>query len=182
MTAYLDTVDTPAGPARIAVNADGALIRLSFLDGHYAMTVDEELSLRGYELVEDTERTAHVREQLAEYAAGTRQTFDLPLALEGSEWQQAVWTALLDIPFGETRSYGDIAGAVGRPNAPRAVGRANGTNTIPLVIPCHRVVGADGTLTGFGGGLHLKTALLDHEARVLGRAPREHARQLTLVP
>jgi methylated-DNA-[protein]-cysteine S-methyltransferase len=169
MHAYLDSVDSPAGPLSFATNDDGELLFLSFLEGHYPTTIEQDLAREGYTIVSDLSRTAAAREQLIEYAAGTRQTFDLPVALIGSEWQRAVWTALMAIPFGETRSYGEIARRVGRPLAARAVGRANATNRIPLVIPCHRVVGADGTLTGFGGGLHLKTRLLAHERRILGR-------------
>jgi methylated-DNA-[protein]-cysteine S-methyltransferase len=167
--AYLDTVDSPAGPLRFAVNGDGALLFTSFLEGRYALTIEQELTRERFDIAHDSERTADAREQLTAYANGERQSFDLPVALVGSKWQQAVWTALMQIPFGETRSYGELARVLGQPHAARAVGRANGTNRIPLVIPCHRVIGADGTLTGFGGGLHLKTRLLAHEARVLGR-------------
>lgn len=102
-------------------------------------------------------------EQLAQYFAGTRRVFDLPLAPAGTPFQQEVWRALLAIPYGETRSYRDIARAVGRPEATRAVGAANGRNPIAIVAPCHRVVGADGSLTGFGGGMANKRLLLDLE-------------------
>ena len=107
-----------------------------------------------------------------EYAAGTRRTFDVPFVLTGSEWQKAVWRALTHIPFGETRSYAEVAEMVGRPKAARAVGKANATNRLPLVVPCHRVIGASGSLTGFAGGLHLKTRLLEHEAWVLAGVVR----------
>ena len=99
-----------------------------------------------------------------------RRTFEVPFVLTGSEWQKAVWRALTQIPFGETRSYAEVAEMVGRPKAARAVGKANATNRLPVVVPCHRVIGADGSLTGFAGGLHLKTRLLEHEARVLAGA------------
>lgn len=98
--------------------------------------------------------------QLEEYFAGTRTTFDLPLDPVGTAFQRDVWRALLTIPYGETRSYADIARAVGRPTATRAVGAANGRNPIPIVTPCHRVIGSNGTLTGFGGGLPNKQLLL----------------------
>ena len=100
--------------------------------------------------------------QLAEYFAGTRRTFDLPLAFtaRGTPFQQKVWRALLTIPFGETRSYGEIAAQIGSPRAVRAVGAANGRNPISIVAPCHRVVGANGKLTGFAGGLENKAYLL----------------------
>ncbi len=175
MNAYLETVDSPAGPLTVAVNEDGALLFLSFLEGNYPTTIEEDLAAEGYTCLEDRERTAHARQQLVEYARGQRQTFDLPVVLVGTEWQKAVWTALMQVPFGETRSYGEIARSLGRPQASRAVGRANGTNRIPLVIPCHRIVGADGSLTGFGGGLHLKTALLAHEGVAIGQPARQLA-------
>lgn len=105
--------------------------------------------------------------QLAAYFAGARTVFDLPLAPSGTPFQQAVWLALITIPFGETRSYADIATAIGRPTATRAVGAANGRNPLPIVAPCHRVIGANGSLTGFGGGLANKRILLDLERRDL---------------
>jgi methylated-DNA-[protein]-cysteine S-methyltransferase len=105
--------------------------------------------------------------QLREYFAGKRTDFDLPLAPEGTEFQRSVWRRLQDIPYGETISYGELAKRVGNPKASRAVGAANGQNPIPIVIPCHRVIGANGKLTGFGGGLPTKEALLALEARQL---------------
>lgn len=102
--------------------------------------------------------------QLADYFAGRRRTFNLPLEFRGTPFQQAVWNALLAIPFGETRSYGQIAQALGRPSASRAVGAANGRNPISIVAPCHRVVGAKGALTGFAGGLEAKATLLALES------------------
>lgn len=101
--------------------------------------------------------------QLERYFAGELRQFSLPLAPAGTPFQQAVWRALEEIPYGETRSYGEIAGWVGRPKASRAVGAANHRNPIPIVIPCHRVIGAGGTLTGYGGGLDRKRLLLDLE-------------------
>jgi len=102
-------------------------------------------------------------EQLREYFAGERTSFDLPLALDGTPFQQEAWRALADIPYGETVSYGEQARRLGRPDAVRAVGAANGANPIAIVLPCHRVIGADGSLTGFGGGLETKRRLLDLE-------------------
>ena len=104
-----------------------------------------------------------VAEQLEQYFARERTTFDLPLSMTGTEFQRRVWAALLAIPFGETRSYGAIAAAIGRPAASRAVGAANGRNPISIVAPCHRVIGGSGKLTGFAGGLEAKAFLLDHE-------------------
>jgi methylated-DNA-[protein]-cysteine S-methyltransferase len=108
---------------------------------------------------------AETSRQLGDYFAGRRQTFTVTLDFRGTEFQKRVWTALLAIPFGETRSYGQIARELGRPNASRAVGAANGRNPISIIAPCHRVVGSNGALTGFAGGLDAKTYLLDHERR-----------------
>jgi len=105
--------------------------------------------------------------QLREYFAGRRAEFDLPLAPVGTEFQRTVWRNLQDIPYGETISYGELAKRVGNPKASRAVGAANGQNPIPIVIPCHRVIGANGKLTGFGGGLPTKEALLALETKQL---------------
>jgi methylated-DNA-[protein]-cysteine S-methyltransferase len=98
--------------------------------------------------------------QLSEYFAGKRRAFDLPLAPEGTAFQRRVWAGLCEIPFGETRSYGALAAAIGNPRAARAVGMANNRNPISIIIPCHRVIGADGTLVGYGGGLTIKETLL----------------------
>ncbi len=110
------------------------------------------------------ERTAA---QLGEYFAGERTSFDIPLRAAGTPFEQRVWDELRAIPYGETTSYGEIAVRVGEPGAARAVGRANGRNPIPVIVPCHRVIGADGSLTGFGGGLECKRALLDLEGGTL---------------
>jgi methylated-DNA-[protein]-cysteine S-methyltransferase len=104
-----------------------------------------------------------IRGQLAEYFAGSRTSFDLPLHMIGSAFQRRVWTELLTIPCGETTSYGAIAEAIGAPGAARAVGLANGQNPIAVIVPCHRVIGANGSLTGYGGGLPMKKWLLAHE-------------------
>ena len=112
--------------------------------------------------------------QLSEYFAGERIQFDLPLQLDGTEFQKKVWQALREIPFGKTKSYLDLARAVGSPEASRAVGAANGKNPLSIVVPCHRVVGADGALTGFAGGLETKAVLLALEARPV--KSQEHTR------
>ena len=109
-----------------------------------------------------------VRTQLEEYFAGDRREFDLPLHPTGTPFQQRVWRALCEIPFGETASYSETAVAIGAPTAVRAVGHANGQNPIPIIVPCHRVVGANGSLTGYGGGLDAKRWLLSHEAAHAG--------------
>ncbi len=104
-------------------------------------------------------------QQLDEYFAGTRQRFDVPIDGGGTDFQRAAWAGLQEIPYGETRTYGQQASAIGRPSAVRAIGAANGRNPLSIVVPCHRVIGADGSLTGFAGGIDVKRRLLDHEAR-----------------
>jgi methylated-DNA-[protein]-cysteine S-methyltransferase len=111
-------------------------------------------------------RTA--RQQLDAYFEGDLQTFDLPLCMNGTPFQKQVWQGLLKIPYGKTISYAELARRIGRPGASRAVGAANGRNPIGIIVPCHRVIGADGTLTGYGGGLDRKEWLISHEARALG--------------
>lgn len=113
----------------------------------------------------DAKTFGEVARQLREYLAGRRTTFDLPLAPEGTDFQQRVWRAVAAIPYGETRSYGAIARGLRRNTAVRAVGAANGQKSLPIVIPCHRVIGSDGRLTGYGGGLPLKKRLLELESR-----------------
>ena len=122
--------------------------------------------------------------QLEEYFAGERRSFDLTLALDGTPFQQRVWAALRAIPFGSTCSYGELAAQIGRPDRVRAVGAAVGRTPVPIIVPCHRVLGADGSLTGYGGGLQRKQALLDLEAAVSGGAPPPAVwagRQLSLI-
>jgi methylated-DNA-[protein]-cysteine S-methyltransferase len=114
----------------------------------------------------DERRFARVMRQLHEYFDGKRKTFDLPLAMRGTPFQLDVWRALQRIPYGETRTYAGIANEIGRPRATRAVGAANGANPIPIVVPCHRVIGTNGSLTGFGGGIDVKRRLLEMEAGV----------------
>ena len=142
-------VTTAIGDLLAAKNEDGAVTRIHF---------------SGANAHDDWQRDdaafADVREQLAAYFAGELQEFSLPLAPAGTPFQQSVWTALRSIPYGETRSYLDIANAIGKPSACRAVGAANGANPLPIVVPCHRVIGATGNLTGFGGGNQVKRRLL----------------------
>ena len=108
-------------------------------------------------------------QQLNEYIAGDRTDFDVPLDLVGTEFQMQAWRALADIPFGSTSTYAQQAASIGRPTATRAIGAANGRNPVVVVLPCHRVIGADGSLTGFGGGLPVKKWLLEHEAGVVAQ-------------
>ena len=105
-----------------------------------------------------------VRAQLAEYFAGRRTTFDVPLAMHGTPFQRRVWQALLEVRYGQTRTYGEIARRIGYPSEARAVGAANGSNPIAVIVPCHRIIGSDGSLTGYGGGLQRKRLLLDLES------------------
>ena len=169
-TYYTTTMDSPCGPLLCVVDATGAVVRIDFGNnrkGREAQKITERMRDEGIDVVEDPGRTAELRRQLAEYFAGERRDFDLRLAPEGTPFERSVWDELRKIPFGETRSYGEIAQALGRPGAARAVGRANGANPIPIVVPCHRVIGSDGSLTGFGGGLEAKSRLLEIEGRRL---------------
>jgi len=159
-TYYLSRFDSPCGPLATLVDENGAVFRIEFVRGRALLA---DLERRGLRMVENEERTAAVRRQLAEYFAREREEFDLELAPVGTPFELEVWEALRRIPYGETRSYGDLARQLGRPNASRAVGRANGANPIPIVVPCHRVIGSDGSLTGFGGGLDAKMRLLEIE-------------------
>jgi methylated-DNA-[protein]-cysteine S-methyltransferase len=145
-------IDSPVGPLTL-VERDGALARLAF--GRLGQSSPPSPFLDG------------VAAQLREYFAGERQAFDVPLAPSGTEFQLACWRALAEIPYGETRSYGEQARHIGRPDRARAVGAANGANPIAIILPCHRVIGADGSLVGFGGGLETKRRLLDLEAGIL---------------
>jgi methylated-DNA-[protein]-cysteine S-methyltransferase len=163
----VDEVESPAGPLAFAVNGEGALIWVHFTGNDRELKAEEDLEREGFAVMVDEQKTAPAREELEAYRAGERREFGLPLALVGSPWQKQVWGALTRIPYGETRSYAEVAAMVGKPGAARAVGRANATNRLPVVVPCHRVIAADGTLGGFNGGLHLKVALLEHERRVL---------------
>jgi methylated-DNA-[protein]-cysteine S-methyltransferase len=147
-------LDMPIGPLAVARNDDGGITEIRFF-GH-----TDPAWKRDDSAFDD------VAVQLHEYFAERRLTFDLPLAPSGTPFQLAVWHQLTQIPYGETRSYLDVANAIGRPAACRAVGAANGANPLPIVLPCHRVIGTNGSLTGFGGGLDLKRHLLGMEARV----------------
>ena len=128
--------------------------------------------------ISDTEIHDSVNEaikQLDEYFAGSRRNFELPLDLLGTEFQVAAWNALAEIPHGHTASYGQQAALIGRPKAVRAIGGANGRNPVAIVLPCHRIIGADGSMTGFGGGIAVKKWLLDHEQTILHSAPSNPA-------
>jgi methylated-DNA-[protein]-cysteine S-methyltransferase len=151
--------ETRFGPAVAWLDARGALVRLGF---HAEAELQRASALGG---PRDDAAVRFVAEQLDQYGRGERTRFDLPLAAPGTPFQREVWAALVAIPFGDTVSYGALAARLGRPLASRAVGRANATNPIALVVPCHRVIGASGALTGYAGGLELKRALLEFERR-----------------
>ena len=150
------SVDSPVG--RLLLTAQG-----EHLTGLFMEPSRKSQSVAGW--VEDAaiEPLAATALQLSEYFAGTRRQFDLPLRLEGTIFQRRVWRELTEIPYGETWSYGQLATRIGKPGASRAVGLANGRNPISILVPCHRVIGANGSLTGYGGGLVRKQWLLAHE-------------------
>jgi methylated-DNA-[protein]-cysteine S-methyltransferase len=158
-------LDSPVGRLLLAGDADG-LSLISFPAGSRprepsaAWTPDDGV-------------LAEAIAQLRSYFAGQRRDFSLSLRAHGTPFQERVWTALRSIPFGATVSYGEIAHRIGRPSAVRAVGAANGANPLPIVVPCHRVIGADNSLTGFGGGLETKRFLLAHEARLSPQIPHQ---------
>lgn len=157
---YWSMIDSPFQKFAAWVDEEGRLLRFH-LRAAGAAKVDPEAE-------NNSRKLAEVQRQVKQYAEGKRRDFEFELAAEGPAFDKKVWKALMSIPFGTTTSYGAIAKKVGSPNAARAVGAANGNNPIALIVPCHRVIGANGTLTGYGGGLPLKRKLLEHEARVCG--------------
>lgn len=152
-------LESPLGPLRL-VAAGGAL------RGVYLPDQRRAPEPAGHERA-DEPVLRRAREQLSEYFAGARRRFDLPLDPQGTPFQRAVWSALAEIDFGETRSYAALARALGRPSAARAVGAANGRNPVGIIVPCHRVIGSDAKLVGYAGGLDRKQWLLAHEARLV---------------
>lgn len=152
-----DTADSPLGPLLLA--SDGEVLTGVFLENHrHGPTVDASWT-------RDAAPFRAVREQLEAYFAGDLHTFSVPTNATGTPFQQSVWAALADIPYGATESYGALARRLGDAGAVRAVGAANGRNPLSIVVPCHRVVGADGSLTGYGGGIENKRRLLALESR-----------------
>ena len=147
---YSNYYKSPVGDILVKAD-DEALLYLAFADG------------RGHERTETTPLIGELFAQLDEYFAGQRREFDMPLKMYGTIFQQAVWAALMQIPYGRTVSYGQLAAMIGRPSASRAVGGANHNNPISIIVPCHRVVGSTGKLTGYGGGLDKKAFLLELE-------------------
>jgi methylated-DNA-[protein]-cysteine S-methyltransferase len=155
---FFSSLETPIGRLLLVARADA--LQGVYMEDHARGPVSDATWVR------DELRFAEPRKQLAEYFAGARASFDLPLAPEGTAFQRRVWDALRAIPFGETIPYAELARRIGRPGSARAVGHANARNPLSVVVPCHRVVGSDGKLTGYAGGEARKAWLLDHERRV----------------
>ena len=156
---HFTEMESPVGPL-LLVGDEAGLRQILFVNGRSKAQPQPEWK-------EDPAPFKETIRQLNTYFSGEREDFDLPLAPEGTPFQQTVWTRLCEIPYGETVSYGEIARKIGKPQASRAVGLANGSNPIPIVIPCHRVIGSNGKLTGYGGGLPIKEKLLALERRQL---------------
>jgi methylated-DNA-[protein]-cysteine S-methyltransferase len=166
-----DELETPVGVLHLLADADGRLHALGWLDGHDRMAnfVTAYRDRSGGTL-EEVKNPGGLTAALQAYFAGDLAAIrDLPVVFHGTEFQRAVWSALLRIPCGETLSYGALARRIGRPSAVRAVGLANGANPVGVVVPCHRVIGSDGSLTGYGGGLSRKRWLLEHESALPDR-------------
>ena len=159
MTTYYSYHNSPIGKLLLAGNGE-TLALLGFPEGKMQRRHDVDW-------IEDDGPFNAVSEQLKSYFNGELQNFNLPLAPRGTEFQESVWQALIEIPYGATWSYGELAKRIGKPKASRAVGAANGQNPIPVIIPCHRVIGVSGKLTGFGGGLQTKEFLLGLESEAV---------------
>ncbi|MFN2387442.1 MAG: methylated-DNA--[protein]-cysteine S-methyltransferase [Thermoanaerobaculia bacterium] len=171
----MQPLDTPLGPMTAVADEDW-LYALEFSEGgNRRGDVDRLLARTGREMRPgSTGPLESIRAELAEYFAGARTTFETPVSPFGTDFERSVWRTLRDVPYGETRSYRDLAVTLDRPAATRAVGRANGANPLPIVLPCHRIIGSDGSLCGYGGQLCRKQWLLDHERRTrLAAARRE---------
>lgn len=151
------TIWSPVGELTLVADAGGLAAILWENDRPGRVRLGSMHEAADHPVLAETER------QLGEYFAGERRSFDIPLSFAGTDFQKSVWAALLTIPFGETRSYGEIADQLGKPRASRAVGAANGRNPISIIAPCHRVIGSSGQLTGFAGGLEAKKYLLELE-------------------
>lgn len=157
MTLHFKTIWSPVGELTLVADGHGLAAILWENDKPDRVRLGAMTEKADHPVLVETER------QLGEYFAGDRRSFDVPLSFAGTDFQKRVWAALLAIPFGETRSYGEIADQLGSPGASRAVGAANGRNPISIIAPCHRVVGSNGKLTGFAGGLEAKAFLLELE-------------------
>ena len=159
---YFDQMPSPIGPLFLVADDEG------LREVRFELEKRPHEPLHGW--VHSAQELTQVRHQLEAYFSGERQAFDLPLKPQGTEFQQSVWRALTTIAYAATTSYGQLAQQLDRPTASRAVGAANGRNPIPIIIPCHRVIGSNGTLTGFAGGLAAKQWLLEHEMKCQGFA------------
>ncbi|WP_300719770.1 methylated-DNA--[protein]-cysteine S-methyltransferase [Pseudomonas sp.] len=157
---YYEQMPSPIGPLYLVASDQG------LHEVRFEVELRPHTPLQGW--LHSPQKLAQVRRQLEAYFAGERQVFELPLAPHGTAFQQTVWRALSTIPYGATTSYGQISQHIQRPTASRAVGAANGRNPIPIIIPCHRVIGSNGALTGFSGGLAAKQWLLEHEQACQG--------------
>jgi AraC family transcriptional regulator of adaptative response/methylated-DNA-[protein]-cysteine methyltransferase len=173
-TLFAARIDTPLG-MMTAVACDAGIVLLEFVDNPDYRAEEENIATRlGSEqgpavlLPDGHPYLSAVKKELVEYFAGGLRTFTVPLAPSGSDFERQAWGFLQSIPYGQTRTYGDQARGIGAPHASRAVGRANGLNRIAIIIPCHRVIGANGNLTGYASGLHRKRWLLDHEQIAVG--------------
>lgn len=154
---FSDIMNTPVGTLLIQASTRG-ITEVDFIDTDISKAHRNQL-------------TSRCKHQLQEYFEGKRKSFDLPLDLQGTSFQRSVWTRLTNIPFGQAVSYLDIANLLSKPKAVRAVGAANGKNPVAIIVPCHRVIGTDRTLTGYAGGLHRKAWLLEHEGIAFRREP-----------
>lgn len=163
MKMIFDTMTSPVGELMMIAQTDGVLKEIKFLRSGSAAEVVFFQQGRGIFLSRNRVSLEPIRSQLEAYFSKKRRNFDVKMAAPGTKFQKSVWNALTEIPYGETRSYGEIARRLEKPGASRAVGRANAGNPIPIVVPCHRVIGADGSLTGFAGGLDIKAKLLELE-------------------
>ena len=165
MTLFFKEMKSPVGKLKLVASSRALVAVLWEQERPNRVKLDEMSLDPRHPVLIEAER------QLAEYFAGKRTQFDLPLQPQGTEFQKKVWRALREIPFGKTKSYLELARTIGSPDASRAVGAANGKNPLSVVVPCHRVVGVDGALTGFAGGLETKAALLALEARAIQLQP-----------
>jgi methylated-DNA-[protein]-cysteine S-methyltransferase len=167
MKAFADRFTSPLGEMLAAVNERGAVVRVEFLPNRSRDDMLARLIHDGFTVAWDVKACGTVIQQLHEYFSRDRRHFELGLEPKGSPFQRRVWDELLKIPYGITISYKELASRIGNPKAVRAVGRANAANPIAIIIPCHRIIGSDQALTGYGGGLAIKQALLSHEGALL---------------
>lgn len=165
MNFYGSMMSSPVGNLLLLVNEQNHLCRIEF--GADSDLAGAELEAQGHRLTPGPRETCEVRRQLDEYFEKKREIFDLPLDPPGTDFQRQVWSALCEIPYGTCISYGDLARSINNAKAVRAVGAANGANPIPIVIPCHRVIGSKGDMVGYSGGLEIKTELLKLEGYLL---------------